>query len=101
MKKDSIQEFGYVKRIEKGKRDDIFLQENFYFVCEAEEELGQRNLDDYEAFEEFTLEYVTPTHAITVNEKADHGEKAKSQTFAGMLLRENKVLDRLMLEGYL
>lgn len=100
VKKDSIQEFGYVKRIEKGKRDDIFLQENFYFVCEAEEELGQRNLDDYEAFEEFTLEYVTPTHAITVNEKADHGEKAKSQTFAGMLLRENKVLDRLMLEGY-
>ena len=70
-------------------------------MCEAEEELGQRNLDDYEAFEEFTLEFVTPDHAIATNEQGDHGEKVKSQTFAGMLLRENKVLDRLMLEGYL
>ena len=85
----------------KGKRDDIFLQENFYFVCEAEEELGQRNLDDYEAFEEFTLEFVTPEHAISTNKQGDHGEKVASQTFAGMLLRENMVLERLVQEGYL
>lgn len=101
VKKDSIQEFGYVKRIEKGKVEDIFIQENFYFVCEAEDEPGQRNLDDYEAFEEFTLEYVTPSHAITANEQGNHGKKAASQTFAGMLLRENMVLERLVQEGYL
>ncbi len=100
VKKDTIQEFGYVKRIEKGKREDIFIQENFYFLCEAEDELGQRNLDDYEAFEEFTLEYVTPDHAITTNEQGDHGDKVSSQTFAGMLLRENKVLEFLVQEGY-
>ena len=101
VKKDSIQEFGYVKRLEKGKVDAIFLQENFYFVCEAEDEPGQRNLDDYEAVEEFTLEFVTPEHAIATNKQSDHGEKAASQTFAGMLLRENMVLERLVQEGYL
>ena len=101
VKKDTIREFGYVKRIEKGKRDDIFIQENFYFLCEAEEEPGQRNLDDYEAFEEFTLEFVTPAHAIKTNEQGDHGEKAESQTFAGMIIRENKVLELLVQEGYL
>lgn len=95
VKKDSIREFGYVKRIEKGKTDDIFVQENFYFLCEAEEEPGQRNLDDYEAYEEFTLEYVTPKQAISVNEQADHGEKAKTQNFRGMLERENRVLEIL------
>lgn len=100
VKKDSIREFGYVKRVEKGKREDIFIQENFYFLCEAEEALGQRNLDDYEAFEEFTLEYVTPSHAITTNQKGNHGEKALGQTFAGMLIRENKVLECLVKEGY-
>lgn len=100
VKKDSIREFGYVKRVEKGKREDIFIQENFYFVCEAEEELGQRNLDDYEAFEEFTLEFVTPLHAIATNQKGNHGEKALGQTFAGMLFRENKVLECLVKEGY-
>ena len=101
VKKDTIREFGYVKRVEKGKVEDIFIQENFYFLCEAEDEPGQRNLDDYEAFEEFTLEYVIPSHAITANEQGDHGEKAASQTFAGMLLRENMVLERLVQEGYL
>jgi 8-oxo-dGTP pyrophosphatase MutT (NUDIX family) len=100
VKKDSIREFGYVKRIEKGKVDDIFVQENFYFLCEAEEEPGQRNLDDYEAFEEFTLEYVTASYAIEINQQEDHGEKADSQTFAGMILRENKVLELLQQEGY-
>ena len=101
VKKDTIREFGYVKRIEKGKSDAIFLQENFYFVCEAEDEPGQRDLDDYEAFEEFTLEFVTPAHAIKANEQGDHGEKAESQTFAGMIIRENKVLECLVQEGYL
>ena len=101
VKKDSIKEFGYVKRMEKGKIDDIFIQENFYFLCEAEEESGERNLDDYEAFEEFTLEYVTPSYAISINEQSDHGEKAASRNFAGMILRENRVLELLMKEGYL
>ena len=100
VKKDTIQEYGYVKRIEKGKREDIFIQENFYFLCETEDEPGQRNLDDYEAFEEFSLEYVTPAYAIAVNEQRNHGEKVASQTFAGMLLRENRVLEQLVQEGY-
>ncbi len=101
VKKDTIQEFGYVKRIEKGKIDPIFLQENFYFLCEAEDEQGQRNLDDYEAYEEFTLEFVMPAQAITANRQGNHGEKAESPVFAGMLLRENMVLERLVQEGYL
>ena len=60
-----------------------------------------RTLDDYEAFEEFTLEFVTPEHAINTNKQSNHGEKVASQTFAGMLLRENMVLERLVQEGYL
>jgi 8-oxo-dGTP pyrophosphatase MutT (NUDIX family) len=30
VKKDSIKEFGYVRRIEKGRIEDIFIQENYY-----------------------------------------------------------------------
>jgi hypothetical protein len=39
------------------------------------------------------LEFVSPDHAIYVNENADHKEKVKQQTFNGMILRENKVLN--------
>lgn len=90
--KDSIKEFGYVRRIEKGKIEDIFVQENFYYLCDVEEMVQAQELDDYEEEERFTLEYVTPEHATSVNENADHGDKVESQTFSGMILRENRVL---------
>ena len=89
---DSVKEFGYVRRIEKGRIEDIFIQENFYFLCEAEEDIVAQELDDYEADEKFTLEFVLIDDAIKVNETADHFEKEEVSTFRGMLDRENKVL---------
>lgn len=91
--KDSIKEFGYVRRIEKGKIEDIFVQENFYFLCDVEETNVGQELDDYEEDEIFTLEFVSPDHAIYINENADHKEKVEQQTFSGMILRENRVLE--------
>lgn len=89
---DTIKEFGYVRRIEKGRIEDIFIQENFYFLCEAKECVVAQELDDYEADEKFTLEFVSIDYAIKVNETANHFEKEEVSTFQGMLDRENKVL---------
>lgn len=52
-----------------------------------------QQLDDYEEEEQFVLEFVTPEHAIEVNTNADHGEKAQVGMFAGMIERENRVLE--------
>ena len=92
VKTETIKEFGYVKRIEKGKVEDIFVQENFYYLCDAEDEVVSQDLDDYEEDERFTLEFVTAEHAIHVNETADHLEKTNIITFQGMMDRENRVL---------
>ena len=92
VKKETIKEFGYVRRIEKGMFEDIFMQENYYFLCDVEDEVSSQELDDYEAEEGFTLEFVTPEHAINVNNTGDHREKVEKQTFIGMLTRENRVL---------
>ncbi len=89
---DSVREFGYVRRIEKGLFEDIFIQENFYYLCEVEADATEQNLDDYEEEEQFVLEYVTPEHAIETNKNGDHGEKEKVHVFRGMLDRENRVL---------
>lgn len=98
VKTDSIKEFGYVRRIEKGKIEDIFIQENYYYLCEVEDGCVEQSLDDYEEEERFTLEYVMPEYAIAVNEKGNHKEKAEVQTFSGMLERENRVLELVMKE---
>lgn len=93
VKKESIQKFGYVYRIEKGRIENIFIQENFYFLCDVENTKVSQELDEYEEDEIFTLEFVTPECAIHVNENADHKEKSQSETFSGMILRENRVLE--------
>ena len=99
VKPETIREFGYVRRIENGRFEDIFVQDNYYFICEAEEVIVRQELDDYEAEEQFTLEFVPVTEAIRVNETANHFEKENIETFRGMMDRENKVLSILKAEG--
>jgi 8-oxo-dGTP pyrophosphatase MutT (NUDIX family) len=95
---ESIQEYGYVHRIEKGRFEDKFIQDNYYYLCAAEEELQIQHLDDYEEEEGFRLEFVTPQEAIDTNRFHSHGDKEEIVTFQGMLERENRVLEMLMQE---
>ena len=94
----SVREYGYVHRIQKSDHDDAecFIQDNYYFLCDVEEAVHSQNLDDYEADESFTLEYVEPDRAIFVNRNADHGPADQI-----MLEREARVLELLKAEGYL
>ena len=95
--KDSIKEYGSVHRIQKSEREDydIFLQDNFYYLCDVEENRINQNLDDYEDYEKFTLELIDPTHAIETNRNKNHGPKDMVE-----LKREAKVLEMLIKEGY-
>lgn len=93
---DTIREFGMVHRVQKsthGKDFDLFIQDNYYYLCQAEPEIRQQELDDYEAEEHFTLEYVRPEDAIATNRFIPHGPKDQV-----MLEREARVLEILMAE---
>lgn len=94
---ETIRPYGYVHRVSKSDHPDadIFLQDNFYYLCRAESGIGQ-NLDDYEAEEGFTPLWVAPETAIEVNRFHDHGG-----TDQAMPERDAQVLERLMAEGYL
>ena len=94
----SVKEYGYVHRIQKSDHDDAdcFVQDNYYYLCDVEESVQAQDLDDYEAEEKFSLEYVEPDKAIFVNRNADHGPADQI-----MLEREARVLGLLKEEGYL
>lgn len=98
--RSSVREFGYARRIQKGEVEDIFIQDNFYYLCEAEEETIVQQLDDYEQDERFTLEFVTPQHAIDVNRNSNHSEKGLDAHGAVMIEREIKVLQILTEEVF-
>ena len=89
----SIREYGLVHRVQKGDQEDIFIQDNYYFLCDTEAEVRPQHLDGYEAEERFTLEFTDPRHAIHTNRSADHGPKDPI-----MVEREAKVLELLMQE---
>lgn len=96
VKKETVQEYGLVPRLEKGRKGEIFVQDNFYYFCETDGVPVSQDLDDYEAEEQFTLEFVEPSHAIYVNRHVPHGPKNQN-----MLEREARVLEALIREGYL
>lgn len=92
---ETIQEYGVVPRRKRSDRGGIFVQDNYYYLCDVAENIQPQILDDYEAEEHFTLEFVEPKHAIQTNRYADHGPKEQT-----MLEREAKVLECLMREGF-
>lgn len=93
----SVKEYGYVHRVKKSDYDDAdyFVQDNYYYLCDVEENVQSQDLDDYEADEGFTLEYVEPDKAIFINRNVNHGPKEQT-----MLEREAMVLELLKKEGY-
>lgn len=94
---ESIREYGLVHRVQKSDQPGIafFIQDNYYYLCHVQPEVQPQRLDDYEAEEHFTLEFVAPETAIQANRLPDHGPKDQN-----MLEREAKVLEILMQEGY-
>lgn len=94
----SVKEYGQIIRKEKGLQDDLFIQENFYYLARP---LGikKQKLDDYEAEEEFTLEWVSLEHAIDVNENHDHKGKCDIPNGLHMIQRETAVLKKLLEEN--
>jgi len=89
---NAIEEFGMVHRIQKGDFGDTFVQDNFYYMCQVEDDIQNQQLDDYEDEENFTLEFITIDEAIAVNKNHHHGLKEEDMFYKVMIERESRVL---------
>ena len=89
----SVREFGMVHRIQKGLVEDVFIHDNYYYLCSVDGSQCSQKLDDYEAEEGFTLEYVKAEHAIEVNRTHDHN--GINEAGLVMIDRERRVLEML------
>ncbi len=93
----SIREYGYVHRIQKSPVDETecFVQDNFYYFCEAEDGPEAQDLEDYEAEEGFTPVFIEPEAAIFSNRCRDRDPQKQVG-----IEREARVLELLLSEGY-
>lgn len=92
----TVKEYGFVHRIQKGKDADMFIQDNFYYLCETEDKAEAPHLEADEQEEQFVLEFVSPEYAIRVNRT--HFHNSKGSVFVGMLERDTRVIEMLIEE---
>ena len=94
----SIREYGCAHRVQRSSLDpeERFVQDNFYYLCAVEAGVAAQRLDEYEAEEAFTLEYVRPETAIAANRRP-----APLGCDQAMWEREARVLELLVREGLL
>ena len=95
---ETVKEYGMVHRIQKSDSDDTecFVQDNYYYLCEAGETPVSQDLDEYEAKESYRLEYVDPETAIRKN------RSVKDSPYNGLMFeREARILELLQSEGLL
>lgn len=98
VKPETVKEYGYVHRIQKSDTDatECFVQDNFYYLCDVDAEMVPQHLDNYEAREAYTLEFIDPETAIRKNRSV-----AQSPYNPMMFEREASVLETLIAEGVL
>lgn len=96
IKEESIKEYGYVHRVQKGIDEDIFIQDNFYYFVDCEDKGHRQTLDLHEIEEDFIFVFVKPMDAIRKNKENLHNYKNPT-----LITREVKVLELLINEKYL
>lgn len=98
VKPETVKEFGLVHRIQRSDKDptECFVQDNLYYLCDAENETVSQCLDGYEDAENYALEFVEPILAIHKNRNVQD-----SPYNPMMFEREARVLEMLIDEGIL
>lgn len=98
VKFETVKEYGYVHRIQRSDQDaaECFIQDSYYYLCEAENEIVSPCLDDYEAKENYILEFVDPQIVITKNRNV-----ISTPHNPMMFEREARVIELLVSEGLL
>lgn len=98
VKPETVKEYGYVHRIQKSDKvaSECFIQDNYYYLCDVEDKTVSQCLDNYEATERYTLEFVEPAIVIQKNRNV-----SGSPYNSAMFEREARVIEMLMGEALL
>lgn len=92
VKIDSVCE--YLKLTEKRKAidADVMLMTSYYYFCDVEDKVGERNLDDYEKEEDYQTVWLTLAEAMTYNESISDTERIP------WVIRDTAVMNDLLTE---
>lgn len=85
---DSIGDFIIVHEKRKGDPDDLLEMDSWYYFCDVEEIVYERNLDDYEKEYNYQVAWLTLTESIQMNEAVEQYENIPWIIRETMVMRE-------------
>ena len=93
---ETVKEYGYVHRIQRSDSDptECFIQDNFYYLCDALDSPVPQKPDEYEAKESYQLVFTEPLPAIKKNRRLKGSPYNKK-----MFERDARILEMLMQDG--
>ncbi|MDF2906109.1 MAG: hypothetical protein K0R34_1430 [Herbinix sp.] len=90
--KDSIKKYIKVFEKRKGVHEDLLEMESYYYFCEIEKEIGERNLDEYEEEYDYKVVWITLPEAIERNKLVIDLETCP------WVIRDTNVMEQLVKE---
>ncbi len=91
---ESVKEFGEVLKIQNGDESGeniIHIQQNYYYTCKVEDEIGEQNLEDGEKALDFVLKFVSIEEAIATNSVFESDNAFEKQ----IVERDKRILEML------
>ena len=85
--RETVREFGYVHRIQRGKHEPVFIQDNYYYLCEVSDTQVPTSYSENEKADEFEPVFVSIENAIETNELY-----ARENSYDSMIERELRVM---------
>lgn len=98
---ESIREYGLIVRKEKGAIDDLFIQENYYYLCDVGDHVLGQELSGYEIDEDYELSWMDPDDAVQANLEHFHGKLSGEEWAAHLFRREEALIGKLKEDGLL
>ena len=97
VKPETVRPYGIVTRSQLSRIGDRYCQDNFYYLCDAEDRMVPQELTQSESESGYKLEFVDPYEAIRISRASDY---CKNRFIGVQIERETRVLEKLIEEGY-
>lgn len=93
---ESIKEYGMIRSIRKGLHEPVYVLDDYYFLCDAEEAVDEIHLTGKEKMNGYHFDF------MNVFDVLQEDDQRVSQGEAPCLFRRDRMLlEQLISEGYL
>lgn len=91
---ESVREYGYVHMARRGTYEPVYVQDDYYFLCQAEEKIDEADLTENELNSGYHFDFVDPFEVLQEN-----SDRLSAGEAPCLFERERVILSKLIQDG--